>query len=845
MSDCLLKVKTRSKNAEKFKSLVSDSDMESLNKEMDRILSLEPKEQELAINEIMDAFNLEAKANFKRKIASIQALDYYKYFESVQDKSKSARQVASDYLNSTYNQIEASFVSMLGNLERSLGEAKFQTLYKGKSDLPIMEYMHNKLYDTPMTTVPNADERAIGDILIDHINHVRKVQTDAGATIEDVWGYLFSQTHNRRAYSSMSLEDFRKFADQHYDKERMMKVSTEDTWDDTVEGIYKRVVSGEHAKQAKISETDYTQIFSNRSIAKGLEAERKIFYKDGKSSFEGMRQLGHAKSLFDSMVTTTNKAARVSTLLSRLGDNVEGFKAFMADKQGIDVQARVVSERGTKLQRLKSVLLPDKHKSFQDRIGDFVASNDKKVDVLTGAYDGHTDDIPTEMRWMQMLIEIQPTLKLGGAAISSLGDVVMGTNAMLNRGVFTGTGGVDAVTRQMPSFLTYLSKGKEGRDMAKMTHRAAWNRSRAVNRYMSGLDAGARLEWLNNFSMKINGLERMDFASKMAATDMLEEGMGTWSSKSFNELLATNDGKRFASYLRDAAISPDMWDVIRHAGVDGEDFSSFTVDAIADLTIDDFDPLFRERGLKKTETNFRRLKRDVELNVLDFFTNGKRNAVPEPSLTTRSVFTWGPPDSFQALIGRSMGQFKGFPLELVRQLVKNSNPHDKPGTMLFTAMAMAELTAMGYVTWSIKEAIKGKTPPDPLNPKVILTSMARGGAAGPLADVILRDWSKYGDSTAAIVAGPAVGDLDAYGRGAWNIVESIATGNTEKTTEELKKLGVRVTPNYFWLEGGWRMIEQMAFNQYGMLWSETHRRNVERIMDEQGQDTLYKSGLMD
>ena len=118
-----------------------------------------------------------------------------------------------------------------------------------------------------------------------------------------------------------------------------------------------------------------------------------------------------------------------------------------------------------------------------------------------------------------------------------------------------------------------------------------------------------------------------------------------------------------------------------------------------------------------------------------------------------------------------MAQFKMFPTsQITKQL--GSEMLSKGGDSAFRALAtgkadylglahlMVSLTVFGYLSMSLKDMMKGRTPRDPMAPSTWLSAMAQGGGAGIYGDFLFGSFNRFGRSALSSLSGPAISQID-------------------------------------------------------------------------------------
>lgn len=158
---------------------------------------------------------------------------------------------------------------------------------------------------------------------------------------------------------------------------------------------------------------------------------------------------------------------------------------------------------------------------------------------------------------------------------------------------------------------------------------------------------------------------------------------------------------------------------------------------------------------------------------------------------------------------RMVMQFKSFPLTFWERMIKKEiygrgydslGDYWRNGKSDMVGMASFLLTSfgLGYLSLSIKEALKGRTPP-PLwgHPANVMRAMQQGGGMGIYGDILLREYDRNRTSSLAeVLAGPTIGSIG----GAFDLMTSIANG--DKSAIKATRLILSNTPgaNLFYVK---------------------------------------------
>ena len=194
------------------------------------------------------------------------------------------------------------------------------------------------------------------------------------------------------------------------------------------------------------------------------------------------------------------------------------------------------------------------------------------------------------------------------------------------------------------------------------------------------------------------------------------------------------------------------------------------------VTISD---LVRERGLKPTTANILRERDALETALRTYIADRVDYAIPTPGAAERKYST------FDTQAGTPLGEairmimlFKSFPITVMRKILgreiygrgadtlRDWLLHDHRGKFNL-AMMMAMGTAMGYVSGTIKDALKGRAPKPlidddgSINVRNLNDAALRGGSLGIMGDVLLTEYDASYNGFLEHMAGPIVGQANA------------------------------------------------------------------------------------
>lgn len=134
-------------------------------------------------------------------------------------------------------------------------------------------------------------------------------------------------------------------------------------------------------------------------------------------------------------------------------------------------------------------------------------------------------------------------------------------------------------------------------------------------------------------------------------------------------------------------------------------------------------------------------------------------AVLQPDADARAMLRQGTRSGTpEGELLRFVMQFKGYPVAFTRQVLgREVYGRGGAGSPLkgLTQLLVAT-TILGYAAMAAKDALKGRTPRDPRNPKTIVAAMIQGGGAGIYGDYLFGEWNRFGRSALESTAGPTL-----------------------------------------------------------------------------------------
>ena len=168
-------------------------------------------------------------------------------------------------------------------------------------------------------------------------------------------------------------------------------------------------------------------------------------------------------------------------------------------------------------------------------------------------------------------------------------------------------------------------------------------------------------------------------------------------------------------------------------------------------------------------------------------------AVPSTSLTGSATLRGKPGDPGGELL-KSALMYKNFSITMYHTHIMRAMQQPTGAAKIkYWGNLMIGGTLMGAFAIQMKQMARGKTPQDMNDTKFWLAAAAQGGGLGIFGDFLFNNWSRFGASLGATVAGPGVAALQDIFSLVQTGVLSVAEGKNLIGVELIRNMG-RYTP---------------------------------------------------
>jgi len=672
-----------------------------------------------------------------------------------------ARSAVSTQQQATVNQLIAGFNQKLKNekvlklfdkMDKETQRRVVRTMYELNQKKTGME---EQLGMRPPISETNPDIIRLAEILESYSEMIRIKLNDRGANIGKLWGYIVRQSHDpylvRDAAKVLGkkLEDmddgvdpniktkkdinynrnykaWRDFVMEKLDQERTF-AGVEDI-EEFMLFVYNSLVRNQYLKS---DGADFTYGSRSRELfrtdvakAAGLSAKRVLHFKTADDWFDynDLFGVGNLKeSFFSGLQTAGRNIGIMDTLGTKPQDNFNKIRT-------------AVGNRLNKLGR-KSDLTENMFNKY--------------LRVVDGSI--YTVENFGVAKYSAISRSVASMAKLGGATISAAADIGLYGSEMRYQGRSFLGGMFEA--------LSSLAKIKNPQQLKDIAEGLGFIGDNTI------YDIAGRYQVGDNLSKGFTKTQRFFFKLNLLSwwTNTLKEGamlgMANYFAKQKN-LAFDSLNPQLKNLFNVYNIDSTKWNIIRKTAMekadDGREFINIAMlDQISDADVKKITGL---DNLSKREILIEKDK--FKASVSGMLLDRSIYAVIEPDARVRAFLTQG------YLAGTPMGeairffgQFKAFPLSIVQKVLGREIDYFKgPNKDLargIVGLGSIIVTSglLGYLSMTIKDLLKGRSPRDPTKLNSVMAAFLQGGGLGIYGDVLFQETRSGGDIIGNI-AGP-------------------------------------------------------------------------------------------
>jgi hypothetical protein len=620
---------------------------------------------------------------------------------------------------------------------------------KGRIDREIFNELWNiRQGDTNPSGNPTA--RSIARVIYDVQSRALARENRAGGFIREREDYVIRQTHDAGSILGLSPrgpnqyeQSFSQWSEEILpllNHEKTFGAMTEKGKVDYLRLIYQGIVTGVHGRSGNFDPS--VEFKGTGALARKVSNPRLLHFRDADSAYHYNVKFG-TRTLAEGVIQDLRRAGHYTAVMENFGPNpVQTFDRVMRE---LREEARTLPDGDKQIKALESEWL---QRSFDGLLG--------KLDVP------HNVTLYNVTKALQAWATLS---KLGGTMISAIPD-----KAFLHSGMtYNGVRGMDVLREQLGVF---VPKTQEDRVRIKMMGSAIDGfLGEVVTRFTGREPTGGKLFKLQQSMFQINGLNWWNDVHKGAAAKLLSTWLGENGSKAFADI-----DSDLAKVLNLYGFTEREWDIVRSVRRDIGEYTWVLPEDVYALPDTVWEKYLTDTGGKVTANEVARARDRVTTMLRSYIIDQTNDAVVTPGNRERVMINMGTrPGTVIGSAVRLIMHFKSFPISVWERVVKrelfgrHANTPSVGEWLLSekqTNFRMLQLIAMtmvgGYLTMSIKDALKGRTPrrvwdDDGYHHEVLTKALLQGGGLGIYGDLLFTEYDRSYKSVLSVLAGPIVG----------------------------------------------------------------------------------------
>ena len=657
----------------------------------------------------------------------------------------------------------ASTNSLITGFNMKMKEAKVDELFLNMdkdTQLKVARVMYElnqrqtsveKLADIkPIVRETDPRIKKLGEVMEEYSEMVRTKLNDRGANIGKLWGYMVRQSHDpftvRNAADVLNLKNiepdpnlknkkdinynknytaWKNFVMEKLDKERTF--AGVDDIDEFMDFVYNSIVRNQYVKSDGSAFTYGASVTKDVAREVSSKFKRVLHFKSADDWFAYNDKFG-AGNLREAMFSGLQTAGRNIGIMDVLGTKPQ--QAFNQIRK--TVGAKLIKDKRS-TEKLKS---DDKFQKFFNVVDGSIFS----IDNFALA------------KYSAISRTIASLAKLGGATISAAADIGLYASELRYQGRSFFGGMFEAVSN-----LAKIKNKKKAKDIAESLGFIADNTIYDIaGRYQVGDVQSKGWTRLQRTFFKLNLLSWWTNTLKEGVMLSQANFLAKQKNISFDKL-----NPRIKGLFEQYNIDSTKWDVIRKRTIvnsdDGKEFIN-----IADLDKMSDAEVKAVTGIDNLTKRQIKIERDkFKSSVSGILLDRSTFAVIEPDARGKAWLTGGrmagtgPGEAY-----RFFFQFKAFPFAIVQKTLSREISFLRQKGFAnkargITGLGSIFLTSalMGYLSMTIKDLIKGKSPRDPTKIKTFNSAIMQGGGLGIYGDVLFQE-TRQGSEIGGSLLGP-------------------------------------------------------------------------------------------
>lgn len=582
---------------------------------------------------------------------------------------------------------------------------------------------------------PTGNPKALqaAEILNKYIGVGLERRNAAGAWTRKLPGYIVTQSHNPQKITKIGQEEWRRDFESQIDKNETLAdvENTPEAIDAFHKNQYTRLSTGVHLKAG---ESDWLGGFKGGSsnLAKRASQERSIHFKDATAWFEYNEKYG-AASLLETVHQHLMNVGRDVALMKVWGPNPRA--AFDADRKLL-LDRAIRANDTAQIEALSGKTMEGK------RILAGFEQIDGSANIVENA---------ALATWGRNIRGVETITKLTNGILSQFSDL-FGRAATMR---WNGMNPFEAHGQSIAALL----KGRPDLEQREILHRIGSYGDGIVGDIAARVQAGDTLDGRMSKAVRWSQIINMQrwWTDIMAAqtTRDIASTLGFYKDTALADL-----PDRLKITLGRYGITEAHWNYARANTLESNGRHLTVSDAIRYEADDVVKSMMGKADATPTEVA--RFRDDFEQTWRTYYIDQAREAITDPGAMTRASVTQGlAPGSITGEGMRFIMQFKSFPLAFIHKHVNREMNRGGSVDISGLMQMFLGMTAAGYLSDSVKDLVKNKTPKTADDPadfvKLFANAVSKGGGLGILGDVLFNDYASGGRGNIGNLLGPTAG----------------------------------------------------------------------------------------
>lgn len=551
----------------------------------------------------------------------------------------------------------------------------------------------------------DAQAKRMAEIIHKHQDALRLSLNDAGAWIGKLDQYITRQSHDGVRIAKAGFEAWRDFIEPRLSDRTFLDVPDADRQQFLL-SVWQALATGIHDGQPQ---ADWIAGYRGpANLAKKMSQERKLLFKDADAWADYNRQFGNG-SLNGSVMSVLERGSRNLEAMRVAGTNPQAMLSSWIDDMAVRARDAGDIPEAQKLSQKKDYLL---------RLYDNAVRAPQRIENATLA------QVAATVRTIQRF-------KLGGSVISSVGDIAA-TQAMARH---NGIGALDSLVWNLSGL---LPEGA-GRKAALRELDVGFDAMLSSLQTRFGAEDGVpgaltkTVDLFTRASLQPWWTDGLKSSSTLMLANNMAERLGRgWDAQP----------RRLRTTLQRYGIGPEEWTALQQVETKapGDGRRYLVAGEIPDATL--------------------------QRKYSAYLTDQVQEAMSEETPQVRDLIQ-GSGRSRGTVAGeawRAVMQFKQFPMSFVMRSLAREFLRDGVDVS-GVARLIAGATALGYVSMTIKDMLRGKEPFNPASGdysleqygKNVMRAMAQGGGLGIYGDFFLGEVDRTGGGPYRSLLGPTAG----------------------------------------------------------------------------------------